>query len=222
LHPIALRERTILHEPRRRIEHVNFIESGIVSMRTLVSGSILETSMVGCQGATGISVALGWELCAYQAMVLAPGRALRIKVDDLRRAMQQRPMIREHLLRHVQALTIHCAQTALCGVRHELEPRLASWLCLACEIQSHNTLPVTHEYLSTILGLRRPSVTEALNRFETDGLIRKIRGVLEVSDRQGLKLRACGCHNVIADAYQSAKLLCTVPDQSNNLATSLV
>jgi CRP-like cAMP-binding protein len=208
LQAVALRERTILQEPKRRIEYVNFIESGLVSFRTLASESILEIAMAGSQGATGLSVALGWELSAYQAIVLVPTRALRIRVDDLRRAIEMRPLIREHLLRHVNAIAIHYAQTALCGVRHELEPRLASWLCLACDIVGNHALPVTHEYLATILGLRRAGVTEALNRFEASGLLCKTRGALEVRDRKHLEERTCGCYQIVADAYRAANSLC--------------
>jgi CRP-like cAMP-binding protein len=214
LHAVLLEQSAVLHEAKKRIEHVYFVESGVVSLRTITSGSTLEIAMIGRQGATGISVVLGWEESPYQSNVLLPGRALRIHVNDLQRAMQERPLIREHLLRHVYALIIHCSQTALCGVRHEPEARLASWLCMVCDVVEGHFLSITHEDLSMALALRRSGVTEALIRFEEQGLLRKMRGLLEVTDRNGLKHKACACYPIVISAYHSAKLLCCGQDRA--------
>jgi CRP-like cAMP-binding protein len=203
LGPVSLKERVVLQQPRQPIRYVDFIESGMISLRTLGAGDVLETALIGRQGAAGTSVALGCELSAFQSIVVAPGKALRIHADDLRLAMRERPLIRERLLRYLHALMIHGAQMALCGMRHDLEQRLACWLGLACDALGSHILPITHEDLSIILGLRRPSVTEMLNRMEEDGLIRKMRGVMEIRDRERLKLRMCGCHAVISGAYRN-------------------
>lgn len=203
LHPVALKERFVLQQPQRLIQHIYFIESGMISLRTIGAGDILEAALVGPQGAAGASVALGCELAAFQSIVVAPGQALRIQVDELRLAMRERPLIREHLLRYLHALMIHASQMALCGMRHDLEQRLACWLGLACDALGSHILPITHGDLSTILGLRRPSVTETLSRMEEDGLIRKMRGVMEIRDRSQLTLRMCGCHAAITSAYRS-------------------
>lgn len=208
LHAVLLAEGSVLHESKKRVEHVYFIESGVVSLRTVTSGNTLETAMIGRQGAAGITVVLGWEESPYHSSVFLPGRALRIRVEDLQRTVQGRPLIREHILRHLYALTVHCAQTALCGVRHEPEARLASWLCLVCDMHHADVLSITHEDLSIALGLRRSGVTEWLIRFEEQGLLRKMRGLLEVTDRNGLKHKACACYPVVKSAYQSAKLRC--------------
>ncbi|WP_371260869.1 helix-turn-helix domain-containing protein [Bradyrhizobium sp. Cp5.3] len=93
---------------------------------------------------------------------------------------------------------VQTAQTALCGVCHQLEPRLACWLSLACDALQHNVVPVTHENLSTILGMRRAGITEALNRFGQSGLLRKTRGVLEISNRNKLQSRACVCYRIVS------------------------
>lgn len=201
LEPIALKARAVLQEPRRRAEHVYFLESGIVSLRIVAAGSMLETAVVGCRGAVGASHLFDEYNAAHQAAVLLPGSALRIHIEDLRRLMNERPEIRRRTLRYAQALTIHSAQTGFCGVRHDLEQRLACWLCLACDALGGRVLPVTHYYLATGLALRRTSVTQALSRFEEQGLIRKMRGVLHVDDRMRLEQRACCCYRIIAGEY---------------------
>ncbi|WP_271605953.1 Crp/Fnr family transcriptional regulator [Bradyrhizobium sp. CCBAU 11434] len=115
--------------------------------------------------------------------------------------MNESPDIRERLFRYVQALSVHCAQSGLCGVRHAREKRLASWLCLASDAVGANVLPVTHDYLSSVLGLRRAGVTETLNQFEEQQLIRKTRGVLQIEARNFLAQKACSCYRLISGTY---------------------
>ncbi|OMI04904.1 cAMP-binding protein [Bradyrhizobium brasilense] len=206
LEPIVLRPRMVLHEPKKKVDYVYFVESGLVSLRIVAAGSILETAVIGYRGAVGASSILGAHLATHQSVVLIPGGALRIRVEDLRRVMDERSMIRNHLLQYVQALALHSAQTGLCGVWHDREKRLASWLCLASDAVNAHVLPVTHDYLSSVLGLRRAGVTETLIRFEEHGLIRKMRGVLQIDERKCLEQRACSCYKLISGAYLSPVL----------------
>ncbi|MCA1386352.1 MULTISPECIES: Crp/Fnr family transcriptional regulator [unclassified Bradyrhizobium] len=205
LEPIVLKERMVLQEPKRPLDHVYFIESGLVSLRIVAAGSVLETAVIGHCGAIGASLLFGPHLATHQSVVLFPGSAHRIGVEDLRRVMHDHSEIREHLLRYVHALDLHCAQSGLCGVRHDREKRLACWLCLASDALDANVLPVTHDYLSSVLALRRAGVTETLIRFEEQKLIRKTRGVLRIEERSCLEQRACGCYKLISAAYASTE-----------------
>ncbi|PIT06094.1 hypothetical protein TSA1_15305 [Bradyrhizobium nitroreducens] len=204
LQPIVLDRGSVLNEAHREIEFIYFVETGLVSLLTFSRGNILETGLVGRHGAVDASIALGVGTSIHKSVVLMPGKALRVRGEDLQRSMQSRPLVRERLLHYVQSLMIHGAQTALCGVRHELEQRLASWLCLACDALGHETLAITHDHLAFILGLRRPGVTNALMRFEELGLVRKARGVLHVRERRALEQRTCTCYNAIMTAYEPA------------------
>jgi len=205
LEPIVLKERAVLQEPKRPLDHVYFVESGLVSLRIVATGSLLEVAVIGYRGAIGASLLMGRQISMHQAIVLFPASAHRIRVEDLRRVMNDRPEIREHLSRYDQALALHCAQTGLCGVRHGRERRLASWLCLASDAADARVLPVTHDYLSSVLGLRRAGVTETLSLFEGQGLIRKRRGVLEIDARKSLEQKTCGCYKLVSDAYASCE-----------------
>ncbi|WP_407168556.1 Crp/Fnr family transcriptional regulator [Bradyrhizobium sp. ORS 111] len=205
LEPVVLKERSVLQEPVRRIEYVDFVETGIISLMTLARGSVLETAMVGSQGFTPVSVALGAPASEHRSVVLVSGTASRIGADALRRTMCERPQIREQLLRYVQSVMTHGSQIGLCGVWHRLEQRLACWLCLACDAIESNVLPVTHDNISAVLGLRRAGITEALNRFEEEGLVSKMRGLLEIRDAAKLRQKACCCYGTIAAAYGRAR-----------------
>lgn len=205
LEPVVLRERMLLQEPRKPLDHVYFVESGLVSLRIVAPGSILETAVIGHRGAVGATVLFGAHLSTHQSVVLFSGSAHRIRIEDLQRLMDRCPALREHLLRYVQALSLHSAQTGLCGVRHDREKRLASWLCLASDAVAAHVLPVTHEYLSSVLGLRRAGVTETLIRLEGQNIISKTRGVLQIDQRTCLEQRACCCYKVISGAYASTE-----------------
>lgn len=204
LEPVVLNERMVLQERKKPPEYVYFVESGLVSLRIVAAGSILETAVIGYQGAVGASFFTGGHLSTLEAVALFPGSGHRIGVEDLRRMMNERPEIQGNLFQYAQALALHCAQTGLCAVRHRREERLASWLCLASDAAGTHVLPVTHEYLSSVLGLRRATVTETLIRFEEQGLIRKMRGVLHIDERSDLERRACGCYKLVSEAYSSS------------------
>ncbi|APG14949.1 cAMP-binding protein [Bradyrhizobium japonicum] len=212
LEPIVLKERMVLQEPKRPLDYVYFVESGLVSLRIVAAGSVLETAVIGHGGAIGASLLFGPHLATHQSVVLFPGSAHRIRVEDLRRVMREHSEIREHLLRYVHALSLHCAQTGLCGVRHDREKRLACWLCLASDALDADVLPVTHDYLSSVLALRRAGVTETLIRFEEQGLIRKTRGVLRIEERACLEQKACSCYKLISGAYASTEAVMSAID----------
>jgi CRP-like cAMP-binding protein len=210
LEAVTLKTRSVLQEPQRTIKTVDFIESGIVSLMTLASGSIFETATVDHHGVVGFSVALGAKTSAHRSVVQVAGTALRIPVDRLQHCMDERPQIREHFLRYVHSFMVQSAQKALCSVRHELDGRLASWLCLVCDSLDRNVLAITHDQLSALLGSRRASVTEALVRFEEEGLVEKMRGVLLVRDRELLRKKACCCYGSNSDAHQCRESLTLV------------
>lgn len=207
LQSVPLKKNTMLQDSSKRIDHVHFVEAGIVSLRTLATGSVVEVATVGYHGVVGASVALGAEMATHQAIVLVEGSALRIRRDDLLHAMSESPHIRERLLQYIQSLMIHISQTTLCGVRHELDRRLACWLSFACDALNSKILPITHDHLSTILGLRRASLTESLIRFEEEGLIAKDRGVVAILQHGLLKDKACGCYGVISGSYEMPRSL---------------
>lgn len=202
LEPVVLKKRDLLQEPRRPINNVYFIESGLVSSVTHTLGNMIETATVGRHGVIGAAVVLGAKVSMQQSTVLIAGSALKIAVDDIHRVMIEHPLIREGLLHHVHAVIGESSQRTLCAVHHESEQRLACWLSIACDTLGGNVLSLTHEHLSVILGVRRAGITEALIRFEKEGLIEKSRGVIRIRERATLKQRACSCYDIITDSHR--------------------
>lgn len=201
LRPVDFRGRAVLQEANRRVEYVHFIEQGLVSQVAGTRTDYVETAMVGVFGYVGVPVVLGSPIASQRSIASMPGTALRISATDLTAVLADRPHIREHLLRYVQALIAQNTQSVLCAARHEINQRLARWLLLANDRIQSDILHITHELLAASLGVRRASITNALLQFEAEGIVQKTRGAVRVVDRLGLESRACDCYSVVRDAY---------------------
>lgn len=199
---VELKRHAIIHEANKPVDAVYFIESGVISRvaRTQADGAV-EVAVVGRFGLVGLSVILGTMLALHRTVVQIPGSALRISATDLQAIMAERPAIRDHLLRYVQLLMSQKAQVALCNAKHEIDKRLARWLLLANDRVSGNQLPVTHDLLAMMLGVRRAGVSEALAALEAKGMVSKARGAIRIVSREALKAHACECYKIIDDRF---------------------
>jgi CRP-like cAMP-binding protein len=199
---VDLKRNAILHDTNRPVEAVHFIESGVISRvaRTQQDGAV-EVAMVGRFGFVGVSVVLGTAGALQRTIVQVPGLALRIDAEDLQRIMRESPTIRDHLLRYVQLLIMQKAQVSLCHARHEIDKRVARWMLLARERLQSDQLPVTHDLLASMLGVRRPGVSEALASLEAQDVIRRSRGTLRILDAEKLRRSSCECYKIIYDRF---------------------
>ena len=130
--------------------------------RVLEDGVDAEVGVIGSEGFDGMSVLLGADTSPLEAMVQLPGFALRLPASALRDAVARSPALSELLLRYVQAFHIQVSMCAGCNLRHNLPERLARWLLMARDRAASDRLRLTHEFLSIMLGVRRPGVTVAL------------------------------------------------------------
>jgi CRP-like cAMP-binding protein len=203
LQAIALKRRAILQEHNRPIEHIYFIERGVASLfaRTQRDGPV-EVAIVGRLAFVGVAAVLGTMRSPNRCVMELPGEAMRITSKDLQRVMDDVPGVREHLLKFVHALLIQNSQTALCNVRHELEERLCRWLLLAADRLDEKVIPLTHDQLAVILGVRRAGITTTLSILEKMGAVIKTRGAVQISDRTILENRTCECYRIIASEYR--------------------
>jgi CRP-like cAMP-binding protein len=126
--------------------------------------------------------------------VQCAGRGLRISAQRLREAMDKSAAIRNVLLQYGHAFVLQMSYTAIANGRSKLEERLARWLLMAHDRVDGDTLPMTHEFLSLMLGVRRPGVTLALHLLEKDGLIQASRGAILIADRRGLEQISNGAY----------------------------
>jgi CRP-like cAMP-binding protein len=178
--------RQSFEEANKPIEYVYFPESGIVSIVAKSRQEQAEAAIVGLEGMTGIPVVLGNDRWANDTFVQVPGYGLRIAASDLRLVSAKSADLRDMFLRFTQSFIAQTTQTALVNARGSVGMRLARWLLMAHDRLEGDELPLTHEFLALMLGVRRAGVTTALQKLESDGLVIAKRGAVSVQDRAGL------------------------------------
>jgi CRP-like cAMP-binding protein len=186
-----------LETPHKIISHVYFPLEGIASVvATIPRDHRIEVGIIGRDGVTGHAVLMGSDRSANSTFMQIAGHGMRIKVEDMRAAIRQSASLREGLLAFVNAFAAQASQTALANGRATVDVRLARWLLMAHDRVEGEALPLTHELLSIMLGVRRPGVSLALNKMEEDGLISTQRKVIMIKNRAGLKKVAQGFYGV--------------------------
>ncbi len=203
LEPVTLGLRKDLERPNRQIDAVYFPEGGFASVVAVQSnGKQVEVGLIGREGMTGLPIVLGNHRSPHATYIQAAGRGKCILATELRKAIQNSPTLRDSLLKFVQAFGVQTTQTAICNAQSRLDVRLARWLLMAHDRIGDDTLPITHEFLSLMLGVRRPGVTEALHALRERGLISYGRGQITVKDRKGLQRAAGEAYGVPEAEYR--------------------
>ena len=203
LQPVPLAFRQVLHEVGAPLEHVYFIEHGIASVLTVIGDAgMSEVGMVGVDGMVGVAALLGAEVSAQRVIVQVPGAALRMDAAACKKAFDQSASVRAVVLRFVDAMLNLSAQTAACNQFHSIEQRCARWLLMTHDRLQSDVMPVTHKFLSSMLGVRRAGVTEIAGEFQRAGLIRYHHGEVTIVDREGIEAVACPCWPIDHDRLQ--------------------
>jgi CRP-like cAMP-binding protein len=186
-----------LEAPGKRINYVYFIDSGFASV--VADGSArnkIEVGMIGREGMTGLAVVLGSDHTPHETYIQNAGEGLRIGAAKFRSAIMRSRSLHNSLLLYAHAFFVQATYTAMANGRSKLEDRLARWLLMAHDRLDVNELKITHEFLSIMLGVRRPGVTVALHLLERKGLIKSHRGVTTIVDRRGLRRASNGAYGV--------------------------
>ena len=203
LTPHKLDRRQIIEAPNRTIDWVYFLETAIASV-VAINGKEerIEVGLVGCEGMSGVAVAMGDTRSPNSTYVQIPGEALRIPAETLRGLMAKSEPLNQLLLGFAHVFMTQAAQTAVANARARLDQRLARWLLMAHDRTTADDVPLTHEFLSVMLGVRRASVTVALDAFEKRGLIDARRGVITVTERKGIEKAAGSFYGVPEAEYK--------------------
>jgi CRP-like cAMP-binding protein len=196
---VTLVSHQVLHEAGARIVDAYFMESGVASLTadTADVGQV-EVGLTGPEGMVGVSAVLNAEARAvHRAFIQVAGSALRIQVAQLRAAMEQCPVLRERCLLYAQFLMVQASQVAACNARHGIFQRLARWLLMTRDRIESDDVPMTQDFLSVMLGVRRASVAQAISALEAKDVIRHGRGRVRIIDRPKLEAEACNCYQIL-------------------------
>jgi CRP-like cAMP-binding protein len=200
LQPTHLPRSKLLYDLGDRISYFFFIMSGMVSLlATTEDGSSTEIGMVGSEGVIGIPAVLGVNKAPYQIEVQIPGQAMKVRTDILINEFSRGGLLHDMILRYIHSLISQISQSAACNRFHTIEQRLCRWLLISHDRVKSDTLHLTHEVLSHMLGATRANVTTAAANLRRTGLIDYSRGSIQIADRQGLEVAACECYRLVTE-----------------------
>jgi CRP-like cAMP-binding protein len=175
---------------------VLFVETGMVSLlATLEDGEQVEVGIAGSEGLIGLPLVLGDDRSLVEARVQMEGTALRMNAAAFRDEVEESAALRGLLKRYTLAFQAQVTMTAACNARHAIEQRLSRWLLTAHDRAGADEFPITHEFISMMLGVRRPGVSLAAGVLQKAGLIHYVRGRMAVTDRPGLEAASCECYH---------------------------
>jgi CRP-like cAMP-binding protein len=206
LEPIRTDQGHVLVAAEQPVEHVFFPTSGLFSLVVLGDdGALVEAAVAGREGMLGTATILGAPTSTFQELCQVDGSVLALPSAVLRQELEAEPVVRRLLLRYVSAVLYATARNVACNRLHVTERRLARWLLQVRDRIESDTFFLTQEFLGHMLGVRRPTVTEAIAALERGGLIRHQRGRIRLLDDAGLEALACEDYGRI-QAYYGALL----------------
>ncbi|MGF1535745.1 MAG: Crp/Fnr family transcriptional regulator [Elainellaceae cyanobacterium] len=202
LRPVSLSSGQVIYEPHEVVSTVYFPTSAMVSLVQVMEGGMtVEAGVVGSDGMLGYPVYLGGQHDSSRAIVQIPGEAVVLDARTLKAVFNQGGSLQKLLLRYTQAFIAQLSQTAACNRFHPTEERLARWLLQSGDFAQSSTLNLTQAFLSSMLGVRRASVTVAANTLQNAGMIHYNRGHVRILDRQSLQLACCECYGTVKSEY---------------------
>jgi CRP-like cAMP-binding protein len=195
---VSLPNHLVLHEPGGRLEFAYFPNRGLISLVVVMEdGKTAEAGIVGNEGFTGTLAAVGLHRGPLQAVVQITGDGFRVEAGALQNTLESAPHLQLVLSRYAVVRGMQVAQTAACNRLHNIEQRLARWLLMTQDRVDSGSLPITHDFLATMLGTDRPTVSLAAGVLQKRKVIEYTRGTVEIVNRKKLEDSACECYGVI-------------------------
>jgi CRP-like cAMP-binding protein len=196
----------VIYEAGDAIGYTYFPHDTFVSLVTVLKdGGSVQVAVFGRESALGFVSALISRRSFGQYVVQFAGTASRISIERLHQAIGTRPKVRHLLLRFTEAMLAQSLQTVACNAVHSVEARCCRWILSTRDRMDQEMLPLTHEVLAEMLGVQRSTVSSITRSLQMSGLIRQGRGVITITDREGLENTACECYDVIRQSF--ARLL---------------
>jgi len=204
LREVSFQLADIIYLPEQKMDYAYFVNRGIISWLAAVeNGNTVEAGVIGPEGIAGVAIVLGASSTPNQGLAQSEVQASRIAAKDLIAEFRQNGKLSELILRFVQSMFTQVAQTAACNRLHTLDQRLARWLLVTHDRIGESTLPLTQEFLSRMLGVRRAGVSVAANSLRQQALIDYHRGDIVVVDRPGVERLSCECYRIVKQEYDT-------------------
>ena len=195
---LTLPHHRLLYEPNRKIDFLYFPNRGLISLVIVMEdGKTVEVAVLGREGFAGVPAVFGLTRSTVREVVQIAGDGFKIKAAAFRQALRSSPLLQAALGRYAVVLAMQISQTAACNRLHDIERRLARWLLMAQDRVDDGVVPITHDFLATMLGTDRPSVSVAAATLQRKEIIDYTRGTVRILNRKNLEASACECYQTI-------------------------
>jgi hypothetical protein len=187
-----------LHEPNRKVQYVYFPNAGMISLVVAAQdGRTVEVGLVGCEGVACLPCVVQLRRSPLREIVQIAGEGFRVEVLALQKSLRSAPELHRLFARYAILQGMQLAQTAACNRLHQIRQRLARWLLMTQDRVASGHLAITHDFLATMLGTDRPSVSLAAAFLQEKKAIRYVRRAVEIVNRKRLETWACECYRAI-------------------------
>jgi CRP-like cAMP-binding protein len=188
----------VLMDADSPLDHVFFPDSGVVSVVAVYAdGSIIEMATIGREGCTSVQAVFGATTSSVRLLVQIPGSAARLPRAGFTRAMEATPSFHSLMYAYSQAFLEQVLVSVACNGAHSLKQRLARWLLMMRDRADDDALQITQSLLAEMLGVHRPTITNAARELEHAGLIARGRRQVTILDRPGLVAASCECYQLV-------------------------
>lgn len=192
---VQLASGQLIYAAAATVEYAYFVNSGVVSLvKVMEDGRSVEVAAVGTEGLLGLFAAYRFDRALVDHIVQVPATALRIRRKSLQNAIVKHDALRRMMTRYLLLVAEQLAQVSACNRLHSLEQRCCLWLLIAHDNAFSDQFQLTHEFLASLLGSQRSSVSATANSLQKRGLIRYSHGRISVLDRGALEQGACECY----------------------------
>jgi CRP-like cAMP-binding protein len=197
---VPMKRGTVLFEVDQEIDQISFPLNGMVSLLVVLkNGNAIETATVGREGVVGAMAGLGLHTSRVRAVIQLASTVARISAAQFRKATASSAAVANLCIRYNEALLAQARVTAACNLSHSVEQRFCRWLLQSRDRAESETVPLTQEFLSEMLGVRRASVTEVAIKMQDAGAISYTRGIIKIVDLQKLKDISCECYSTLRE-----------------------
>ena len=188
----------VLMDADSSLDYVFFPDIGVVSVVAVYAdGSVIEMATIGREGCTAVQAVFGAKRSSVRLLVQIPGSAAKMSRAEFMQAMQSMPSFRSLMDAYVEAFLEQVMVSVACNGAHSLKQRLARWLLMMRDRSDGDVLPITQDLLAEMLGVQRPTITNAAREFERAGLIERGRRQVTILDRKGLTKASCECYQLL-------------------------
>ena len=206
LERVRLDRKQILFHAHERIAYVYFPTTAVVSLvAALDSGETLEVGVIGREGVAGAMTLPDVGSMPCDGIAQIPGVAYRLDAGLFRQEERNFEPLSLVVGRYANLLLVRSMQMQLCNTFHPVEQRLTRWLLIVSDLLASADIPLTHELVATMLGVRRPTVTLVVGSLQRAGLIEERRGRITIRDRERLEAACCDCYRLMCE--QQVKVL---------------